>query len=267
MNWYVTGDMHGETSRLMFLKYEPEDSSAIIVLGDLGINFYLDKKEHSKKTVLNSYHNYIYAVRGNHEERPENLPNHSLIYDENVKGYVWCDKIRYPYIRYFVDGAVYEIDTLKTLILGGAYSVDKPYRVAMNYQWFPQEQLSQKEMNKILAEHSGQSYDVILSHTCPYSWEPRDLFLSMIDQSNVDDTMEHWMDKVKNEIGYKLWLFGHFHDDRIVRPHVEMFYTDISKLNDVYSRWNNNNSEEIPSYWNYDKNFSAPDNIWKVEYN
>ena len=36
----------------------------------------------------------------------------------------------------------------------------------------------------------SDSYDLVLSHTCPIIYEPTDLFLFVVDQSTVDKTTE-----------------------------------------------------------------------------
>ena len=94
-------------------------------------------------------------------------------------------------------------------------------------------------MTTIEKEHFGKHYDVILTHTCPISWEPTDLFLSGLDQSSVDKTMELWLDKVKQNIDWSIWLFGHYHDDRLMRPGVEMYFNDIEDWDTVMKRWEN----------------------------
>ena len=71
--------------------------------------------------------------------------------------------------------------------------------------------------------------DYVLSHTCPFYYIPRDMFLPIVDQSTVDDTMEHWMDSVENEIPYVKWYCGHWHTDRIV-DQVRYMYNDIVLL-------------------------------------
>jgi hypothetical protein len=86
-------------------------------------------------------------------------------------------------------------------------------------------------------EFGGKHYDIILSHTCPIGWEPRDLFLNYIDQSKVDKTMEIWMEKFKDMIDWGIWCFAHYHTDRIERPYVEQFYTEIEDLESVIARW------------------------------
>ena len=253
-NWFVTGDTHGQVlfrlSQINAGKYAASQT-ALIILGDAGINFYLNKTDMNLKRNIQNTGYTLYCVRGNHEERPENLGYIEHWYDENVKGYVMYEP-DYPNIKYFEDGNAYEICGKSVLVIGGAYSVDKWYRLnrvgvtskldkdylnPRKTGWFPDEQLLDWEMTTIEKEHFGKHYDVILTHTCPISWEPTDLFLSGLDQSSVDKTMELWLDKVKQNIDWSIWLFGHYHDDRLVRPGVEMYFNDIEDWEDIMKRW------------------------------
>ena len=56
--------------------------------------------------------------------------------------------------------------------------------------------------------------DVVLSHTCPFKYEPVEMFLSGVDQSVVDDSTERWLDKIEESIDYKDWFCGHWHTDK-----------------------------------------------------
>ena len=254
-NWLITGDTHGlVNSRLKNINtedYVPEET-VVIILGDMGLNFYLNKTDTKNKKAVNSTGFHIYAVRGNHEERPENL-GMERDWDMNVQGPVYFEP-EFTNIRYFVDGGEYIINGLSTLVIGGAYSVDKWYRLfKAGYSeeeanlanpkkcgWFKDEQLTKEEMKAISTKCKGKNYDLILTHTCPISWEPIDLFLGGVDQKAVDKSMELWLDKLKKEINWKVWLFGHYHADRIERPRVEMFFNDIEDLNVIWERWNSN---------------------------
>ena len=102
----ITGDTHGQiAARLDNIasneEYEKEQT-AVIILGDAGANFYCNKSEKKKKCLLSQYGIYVYCVRGNHEERPENL-GYEVIWDENVNGNVYIDPDNEK-IRYFIDG-------------------------------------------------------------------------------------------------------------------------------------------------------------------
>ena len=45
--------------------------------------------------------------------------------------------------------------------------------------------------------------------------------------------MENWLETFKDKIDWDIWLFGHFHDDRLVRPGVEMYYNDIVSMKSI----------------------------------
>ena len=164
------------------------------------------------------------------------------VWDDEAKGRVlWQPE--YPNIRYFRDGSVYEICGRRTLVLGGAYSVDKDYRLAKQAQglyggWFEGEQLTEDERKSIEARYLGKYFDLVLAHTCPYRWEPRDLFLSFIDQKKVDKTMEIWLDNMLDSvIQWGVFLCGHFHDDRTLAPRAQMLYTNVYELEDIMTYW------------------------------
>lgn len=237
MKFYITGDTHGDFSR--FNHYaDIKKPIGMIVLGDFGINYYLSKRDRKNKTQLNeTLPNVIfYVVRGNHEARPESLITMKQVYDVDVQGNVWMED-EFPNIRYLQDGNVYTIGGKKALVLGGAYSVDKEYRLANGWQWFPNEQLNVNERDAILSRVEGEHFDLILSHTCPYPWQPFDLFLPMIDQSKVDNSMEHWMETLSHKVSYNLWCFGHFHQDRQINYFSQMMSTKIYNLDRVFKKF------------------------------
>ena len=240
-NWLVTGDCHGRVAeRLHNIKrnmsnYKPEDT-AVIILGDVGLLYYLNKTDQKHKKEAAAYGYTIYCVHGNHEARPGEELGMKLVDDENVNGSIWIEE-EFPNIRYFTDWGIYNINGLKTLVIGGAYSVDKFYRIQNGWTWFDDEQLTSYEMAECQKNVEHREFDLVLTHTCPLSVQPVDLFLSCIDQSRVDNSMEVWMDELGRSIDWKLWLFAHYHADRIEWPHVEQFYTEIEDLNDIYVRW------------------------------
>jgi hypothetical protein len=49
--------------------------------------------------------------------------------------------------------------------------------------------------------------------------------------------MEVWMNSFKEKINWDIWCFGHYHADRLERPHVEIFYQEVELLNTIASRW------------------------------
>ena len=234
----------------------------IVVLGDIGLNYWLNNTDKKYKKLLNAMNYHIYCVRGNHEQRPELIESMTLVNDENVNNVVYMEEA-FPNIRYFVDGKIYNLLGYKCLVVGGAYSIDKWYRLARaGYSkeeaetadpkkcgWFKDECLTAAEMATIMQEVKEESVDFILSHTCPLSWEPTDLFLNGIDQSTVDKSMEIWLDELKDNVKWKYWLFGHYHADRIERPHVEQFYQEYEDVESIITRWDKYDKTGELDYW------------------
>ena len=251
-NWLVTGDTHSDFTRFRNYdeKVRTDPYTAVIILGDAGLNWSLDENDsHMKNMLTKRYKFRIYCVRGNHEARPQNVPGMHLIYDEDVGGDVYIQD-KWPTIRYFKDWGIYTIDGYRVAVIGSAYSVDKWYRLQMGYRWFEDEQLTKDEMEECRAELKGKDFDFVLTHTCPTSWMPTDLFLSSIDQSKVDKSMEVFFESLRTDIGtWGVWLFGHYHDDRLVRPGVEMFYKDTEKLDDIWNRWDHYWSTGELDWW------------------
>ena len=245
--WILTGDTHGQFSRFENLDRTP--NTAVIILGDAGLNYHGDERDKAAKKYLSKFPHTFYCVKGNHEMRPGKVHSMHLVKDPDVGGVVWVEE-EFPNIRYFCDWGFYYIDGMKTLVIGGAYSVDKHYRLQNGWKWFEDEQLQTHDMKACeYALWYDKDIDLVLSHTCPLSLQPTDAFLSVIDQSTVDNTMETWMEKISNTIRWKYWLWGHYHIDRIEWPHCECFYKEMEPLTDIIDRWNKYDETGKLDWW------------------
>ncbi len=248
--WVLTGDTHGRVAerlhqvahdRIFFADHVTPEETAMIILGDAGLNYYLNKTDYKNKERSSECGIRVYCVRGNHEARPQNIPGMKLVNDPDVGGQVYMEE-EFPLIRYFVDGGEYTIGGKSVLVIGGAYSVDKYYRLeraeGRHFSgWFEDEQLNEAEREAILKSVAGKHYDFVFTHTAPITWEPTDLFLNSIDQSTVDKTMEKWLHEVAQSISWGIWCFGHYHADRIEAPHVEQFFRECENIEEVAERW------------------------------
>lgn len=245
---WAIGDIHGSYLPIENfwrrnkdnINFSPE-TDCIILLGDVGANYFFNKRDKEFKKKLMRYPFTYFCIRGNHEARPSVCatkdPEH-WHKEQMFKGSVWVENdysnikyaMDYPYvyqIPYFCDmdeylmedgncEIAYRYKYFKTLVIPGAYSVDKYYRLSQGWSWFEDEQLSQEEMDlgrEIIKQHPA--FDLILSHTCPIAYEPTDLFLSGLDQSLVDKTMERYLGEIEYNTEYKLWLWGHYHSYRV----------------------------------------------------
>lgn len=210
---YYTGDIHGAPWKILSFckKVKTTTEDTIIILGDVGANYYGDSRDDECKRQLNKVKPTVLCVHGNHEMRPDTITTYKT--KEWNGGVVWYEE-SYPNLLFAKDGEIYEIENIKHLVIGGAYSVDKKFRIARGYGWWEDEQPSDEIKKYVEAQIENCSFDVVLSHTCPLKYEPIEMFLSMIDQSTVDKSTEIWLDSIEDRVKYKAWFCGHWHTNK-----------------------------------------------------
>lgn len=233
---FCTGDIHGSFNRLKEIKKFCEENDitkndCLILLGDVGANYWLDKQDKRFKEYMSTIPVTFLAVSGNHEEQPQNISTYNYKVTEQYGG-IWYE-YEYPNILFLEDGE-HIINGKRFLVASGAYSVDKKYRLAKGIKWFESEQMDHATKLKIMqiVEENNQ-FDYILSHTAPLNYEPKYLFLSMIDQSTVDKSTESFLQWIWDNIDYnclKKWFLGHYHSDSLLEEKIRLVFNDIIEL-------------------------------------
>ena len=227
---YITGDKHGSYNDVMnfCIKNKTTANDILIVLGDAGINYYLNNNDYILKNFLLQLPITLFCIHGNHEERPENINSYKT--KKFFDGTVYFET-EYPNILFAKDAEVYNINNKKTIVIGGAYSVDKEYRLKNGYNWYESEQPSIKTKRKVkeVLKKYDNKIDIILTHTCPYKYLPYEMFLSFIDQSKVDQTTEKFLDEIEELVTYNKWYCGHYHTNKKVDK-IRFMYNDIKEF-------------------------------------
>ena len=225
---FITGDTHGVFERIYALceNFDVTNKDLLIVAGDFGINYYLNKKEQRNKYKLNELPINLLIVKGNHERRPEKIGTYKS--KEWNKGIVYYEE-EYPTLLFAKDGEIFELNDKKVFCCGGAYSVDKFYRLENHLSWFGDEQLTSDEMDTIVSAIKDKKCDYVVTHTCPLRYIPTEMFLPMVDQSKVDNTMEKWLDKVFDNIEFKKWYCGHYHTNKSI-DNIRFLFNDIVEI-------------------------------------
>lgn len=226
---YITGDTHGSYShiaRFCASQKHMTSNDIIIILGDTGLNYFKDERDYKKKLkVMRQIPATLFCIHGNHDRRPQTLN----VYREQEfnGGIVYCQE-DFPRLLFAKDGEVFNFDNRTTLVIGGAYSIDKHIRLLKGYHWFKDEQPNQKikrHTTETLMAYNWQ-IDTILSHTCPLKYEPTEAFFKSINQNEVDKSTELWLNDIENRLSYNKWFCGHFHIDKTI-DRLRFVYRDI----------------------------------------
>lgn len=212
---YITGDTHGQFARIVDFcaSQEVQAENTFIILGDVGLNYFGDHRDVQNKELLSQQSIAFFCIHGNHEMRP--CPDLGYELREYHGGKVWVEP-SYPNIVFAIDGEIYDFCGYSCIVIGGAYSVDKQYRLARGFGWWPDEQPSQdikEKVERVLAERNWK-IEIVLSHTAPLRYEPTEVFLPMIDQSSVDKSTEQWLGEIESRLSYERWYCGHYHTEK-----------------------------------------------------
>lgn len=220
---FVTGDCHGDIQRLVYFvrRMELGAGDAIIVLGDLGIAWRKDKKDlecNIKHWEEDTNGVLLYFVDGNHENFDilQNLPK--------VAGTGQISEHIYHLLR----GETYYIAGKKILTVGGADSIDRGRRTP-GLNWWEQETITEND----IAAAAGH-YDYVFTHCCPLSvFKDNQVYLATlggVDQSKVDHRSEIMLDKLKSQITFDNWWFGHYHLDMAFDDKFRCVLNDFIEL-------------------------------------
>jgi len=127
---YITGDTHGKFERVFSFCEAMHTcrEDVLIILGDAGINYYGGKKDICLKEKLAELPVTLFCLHGNHEARPASTGQYELCLWNGGQVYV---EDGYANLLFAKDGEVYGLGDHQCFVIGGAYSVDKYYRLGI----------------------------------------------------------------------------------------------------------------------------------------
>lgn len=217
---YITGDTHGEVSRLQLIQNRGllgrED--CLIVAGDFGFVFYGGRRDpmsgltdDEKLDLLAEMPFTILFVDGNHERFPDLRQYPVSLWNGG--------KVRFlrPNVVHLMRGQVYTIQGQTIFTMGGGFTIDG-YRRTPGLDWWPDDELPTDEEYAeawaSLAAH-GNMVDVIVSHAAP------DQTMEMLRQRQFfsDRYVEEmrlncFLEDVRRKVAHTHFYFGHLHLDR-----------------------------------------------------
>lgn len=215
---YIIGDRHGEEDGFSEEKLPGQSlwtaNDIVIVTGDFGYVMRGERNNLPEKNKLDALARKPYTILfcdGNHEGF-----DYLEQYTEEVRYGAPVRRIRNN-IFWLQRGYIYTIEGKTFFVMGGAYSIDKAFR--MRYQeicgekiWFEKELPSPEEYRRAIQnlEASNNKVDYIITHTAPRSIIPRIIHSYPDDH---DRELTGFFDWIYCETSFKAWFCGHFHED------------------------------------------------------
>ena len=125
---YLTGDTHGDFHKIVDFveRIGVTKDDLIVILGDAGFNFFGNVRDIVSKELVNNLGVPVFCIHGNHEMRPRHIGTYHLVPFAGAMAY---QEPEYKNLYFGLDGAVYNLQRTRCLVMGGAYSVDKYARL------------------------------------------------------------------------------------------------------------------------------------------
>lgn len=211
MKVLIAGDTHGDINHLYWLAQKAHNTGVkeIWVLGDFGYWEHTfkgkDFLDGLNDTILVKFDLTLKFIDGNHE-------NHDMLRaymnDENED---WKNPVQIrSRIFWLPRGYRFEIEGVKILCVGGAFSIDKDGRTE-GISWWATETISYSEA---VRSCQGGEVDVLLCHDAPYGGPLEEILSKTSIGYKLDEASKanrHMLKSIVDNVKPSLILHGHFH--------------------------------------------------------
>jgi hypothetical protein len=240
----IIGDTHANTNWVRHYVYPialTVGADAIVQLGDFGAWEHTGDGVEFMDQVGNAGQATgipLYWLHGNHDKHSHTIKR----YKRNPQGFRPCRE----YVLYVPQGHAWQWAGVSMRAFGGAYSVDKDWRIVRDarlgrkeYLWFPEEEMTDTQMTGMLSTDSSPK-DIIFSHDKPFSskpgWNRKDIAGCLPNQLRMERALRAhkpaW------------WFHGHLH----------YFYRDIVRGRDFQT-----------TVFGLDPDGTAAEMFWKAQ--
>lgn len=222
---YITGDTHIpiDIKKLNTSNFAEQHTMTkndyIIICGDFGGVWNNSNEELYWRNWLKEKNFTTLFVDGNHE-------NFDML--NSYKVHSWNGgNVHYinDSIIHLMRGQVYTINGCKFFTMGGAESIDKAYRTE-GKSWWREELPTNDQYNEALdnLDKNNWSVDYVLTHTASMN------VMKHMQYIKENNPLNSFFNRLEEDLQYKHWYFGHFHDDVDIDSKHTLVYDRIIKL-------------------------------------
>lgn len=219
---YITGDIHGGldirklSSRRFKDQHRMSKDDYLIICGDFGLVWDDSKEEKYWKKWLSDKPFTTLWIDGNHEnfDKLKEIPNKDM-FGGAVKQIA-------PDIYYLNRSQVLTIDNNKFFVMGGASSHDKAHRTE-HKSWWADELPSNEEMESAIESLDKHNWEVnfVVTHCAPKTIQRK------IASWYENDSVTGFLERVRLDLKFEKWFFGHYHIDQYFQPKFYALYDNV----------------------------------------
>lgn len=223
---YVTGDMHGDESRLYDAQWRKlKAGDILIVCGDFGYLWDGGKREKSVLDYLGSRKFTVCFVDGTHENFRKINKCHETIWKgghvHRVNGNLF----------HLMRGQIFNIDGVKIFTFGGGESDDRDLRSEEEKGIWYRDELptpQQLETGAKNLDEAGLKVDYIITHEPPLL--VKSSMLLRKGQPDRLNKLNGYFQELAKSVKFDHWYFGSLHEDRLVTADYTCLFEKIIPL-------------------------------------
>ena len=223
---YVTGDMHGDESRLYDSQWRKlKSGDVLIVCGDFGYLWNGGKNEKSVIEYLGSRKFTVCFVDGTHENLGKIERCHETIWKgghvHRISGNLF----------HLMRGQIFNIDGISIFTFGGGESDDREVRSAEEHGIWFKEELPTPDQLAVGAHNldaAGLKVDYIITHEPPLLVKS-----SMLLRRGLPERVNKlngYFEELAKSVEFNHWYFGSLHENRLVTSKFTCLFDKIIPL-------------------------------------
>ncbi len=221
---YVTGDMHGDESRLYDKEWRKlKAGDILIILGDFGFLWNDTEREKSAIKYLSTRKFTVCFLDGTHE-------NFDLI-KKGRTTYWKGGKVHRigDHLYHLMRGQIFTIDGIKFFTFGGGESDDKDVKSDHDF-WWRSELPGPNEMalGATRLDEEDCAVDYILTHEPPSRVKS-----AMLLRKGAEDhvnKLNGFFEEVASTCTFRHWYFGSLHEDRQITSKYTCVFNKLIKI-------------------------------------
>ncbi len=223
---YVTGDMHGDESRLYDAQWRKlKQGDILIVCGDFGYLWDGGKREKSVIEYLGSRKFTVCFVDGTHENFRKIFKGKETIWNgghvHRISGNLF----------HLMRGQIFNIDGIKIFTFGGGESDDRDLRHEEEKGIWYRDELPTPTQLAIGAQNLDEAdlqVDYIITHEPPLLVKSAMLLRKGLPEKV--NKLNGYFEELAKSVKFNHWYFGSLHEDRLVTADYTCLFEKIIPL-------------------------------------